>query len=160
MVKPVVIPGLHNTFIISSDPNLFGWDRYLQMLTEHSVHLIIEFSTAIYPPEVTNHFLDHQIRVNYLPVQEGHFPTPKVIQDWFTIIDQSRQIQSAIALHCNSGFGRAPLMVAVSLIRDGQTAYSAIELIRKYRPHALNQLQVGFLYDFEIEIHKHSCSVQ
>jgi protein tyrosine phosphatase type 4A len=170
MVKPVVISGQHISFIISSDPNLFGWDRYLEMLAQHSVHLIVEFSTSLYTKDITTHFANHQIKVNWLPVQEGHCPTADVISNWFGIIDEVRKQTNdhdqkpGIALHCNSGFGRAPLMVCLALIHDGQTASSAIDIIRKHRPHALNQIQVAFLYDFEMErsvkIKKHSCSIQ
>ena len=165
MVKPVVIPGQQISFIISSDPNLFGWDHYLKMLAHYSVYLIIEFSTSIYPADITTHFANHQIKVKWLPVQEGHFPTTDAIQNWFKIIENvgNQRItgqKQGIALHCNSGLGRAPLMVCLALIHEGQTASSSIDIIRKHVPHALNQIQVRFLYDFEMEIKKHSCSIQ
>lgn len=165
MVRPIVIQGHQITFLISGDPNLCDWDHYLKMLYKYSVNLIIEFSPAIYPPEVTEYYAQHKIKVNYLPVLEGHAPTPNIIKDWFEIIDNQKlghnsSTSCSLAIHCNSGFGRAPLMVALSLIRDGSDAYSAITMIRKHRPRALNHAQLEFLYQYEDKAQKHSCLIQ
>jgi len=55
-----------------------------------------------------------------------------------------------IALHCVSGLGRAPVLVALFCMHSGMTADEAVVHIRKHRYGALNDRQVGFLKKYAV----------
>ena len=55
---------------------------------------------------------------------------------------------SFIAVHCLSGLGRAPVLVAIALIEAGLDPSHAIDLIRRNRQGALNQNQIRFLMEY------------
>jgi protein tyrosine phosphatase type IVA len=54
-----------------------------------------------------------------------------------------------IAVHCLSGLGRAPVLVAIALIEAGLDPSHTVDLIRRNRQGALNQNQIGFLMGYK-----------
>lgn len=52
-----------------------------------------------------------------------------------------------VALHCVSGIGRAPVLVAAALIDAGIDPLEAVELVRAKRRGALNKKQLAWLMD-------------
>lgn len=54
-----------------------------------------------------------------------------------------------IAVHCVAGLGRAPLLVALALIRYGSSPENAIALIRSKRPGSINLKQAAFILSFD-----------
>ncbi|EME31127.1 protein-tyrosine phosphatase [Galdieria sulphuraria] len=61
--------------------------------------------------------------------------------------DNSSKI--SIALHCKTGLGRAPVMVAIALIEMGMDALDAIGYIRARRRGAINSRQLLFLEQYK-----------
>ena len=55
----------------------------------------------------------------------------------------------SIAVHCLSGLGRAPVLVAIALTEAGLDPSHAIDLIRRNRQGALNQNQIHFLMKYK-----------
>ena len=53
---------------------------------------------------------------------------------------QTTDSKPRIGVHCVAGLGRAPLLVAIALVNKGCTPINAINLIRKQRVGALNQV--------------------
>ncbi|KND01016.1 uncharacterized protein SPPG_04109 [Spizellomyces punctatus DAOM BR117] len=53
----------------------------------------------------------------------------------------------AVAIHCISGIGRAPVLVAAALIDCGVDPVEAVELVRAKRRGALNKRQLAWLMD-------------
>ena len=54
-----------------------------------------------------------------------------------------------VGIHCMSGLGRAPLLVAIFLIEDGMEASDAIQLIESKRHGALSNIQRRWLYNYK-----------
>ena len=57
----------------------------------------------------------------------------------------------SIAVHCLSGMGRAPVLVAIALIEAGLDPSHAVYLIRRNRQGALNQTQIRFIMGYKRE---------
>lgn len=55
----------------------------------------------------------------------------------------------SIAVHCKTGLGRAPVMVAIALIEMGMDALDAIGYIRARRRGAINSRQLMFLEQYK-----------
>ncbi|KAI8870734.1 phosphatases II [Ramicandelaber brevisporus] len=55
----------------------------------------------------------------------------------------------AIAIHCVSGIGRAPTLVALALMEYGMDQYDAVERVRKARRGAFNRTQIRFLTEYK-----------
>ena len=53
--------------------------------------------------------------------------------------------ETCIGVHCVTGLGRAPVLVAVALVELGMKYEDAVELIRKKRRGAINAKQLEFL---------------
>ncbi|GJQ09973.1 hypothetical protein GpartN1_g1764.t1 [Galdieria partita] len=63
------------------------------------------------------------------------------------LADNSSKI--SIAIHCKTGLGRAPVMVAIALIEMGMDALDAIGYIRARRRGAINSRQLLFLEQYK-----------
>ncbi|KAJ3277922.1 hypothetical protein HK104_002837 [Borealophlyctis nickersoniae] len=78
------------------------------------------------------------------PFEDGTVPPPEVITQYRTLL-QSLPPSSTIAVHCVSGIGRAPILVACALIDAGVDPIEAVELVRSKRRGALNKKQLAWL---------------
>lgn len=57
--------------------------------------------------------------------------------------------EACVGVHCIAGLGRAPILVAISLIDYGMANYEAIELIRKHRNDTFNTKQLNFVKEYK-----------
>jgi len=94
---------------------------------------------------------------------DGTSPPEKIIQEWLllvhkvfyggqgtsTRVEQNEVETPAVAIHCWSGLGRAPLMAALALVQHGMDAFEAVGYIRASRRGAINNYQFAFLESFE-----------
>ena len=103
--------------------------------------------------------IDVGIALHDWPFKDGGLPPQEILQK-FLALSSSRfgplsSAQAAppdpsgpvIAVHCVAGLGRAPVLVAVSLIEAGLTPLDAVDFIRKRRRGAFNSVQLQFLVD-------------
>jgi protein tyrosine phosphatase type IVA len=58
------------------------------------------------------------------------------------------RVHETVAIHCAAGLGRAPVLVALSLIELGLDPFDAVALIRARRRGAINGIQFAFLQDY------------
>lgn len=94
---------------------------------------------------------------------DGHIPPSAIVKKWFSIVDEvfgtnkktarpsavgrdEEKLRPCIAVHCVAGLGRAPVLVALALIKRGKMPpLEAVRFVRKKRPKAFNQKQIDFL---------------
>lgn len=59
-----------------------------------------------------------------------------------------------IAVHCVAGLGRAPVLVAISLIEAGMSPLDAVSFLRERRRGAINNKQLRFLENYRRRRHR------
>lgn len=72
------------------------------------------------------------IKVEDLVFSDGGFPHSDIIEHWITIVRKhfAEYPRGALAVHCRSGLGRSPVLVAVALMEAGMKPQEAVDLIR------------------------------
>lgn len=86
------------------------------------------------------------IKVNDdIKFEDGGVPSNEAIQYWLTLVEKAKENNTTIGVHCVAGIGRAPVLIAISLVEEGMDPLDAIAYIRKYRRGALNKNQVRFI---------------
>ncbi|KAI8922152.1 protein-tyrosine phosphatase-like protein [Powellomyces hirtus] len=70
----------------------------------------------------------------------------KTLISSFTSVPSTSE-KPTMALHCVSGIGRAPVLVAAALVLQGVEGEEAVEVVRKSRRGALNRAQLAWLLD-------------
>jgi hypothetical protein len=91
-----------------------------------SVNLREEFDDAAHDL----HFMDYL----YLPVIDNTAPTLEDLEKGVEFIQQHIAEGNKVYIHCKSGVGRAPTMVAAYLIAEGASVEDAIARITTVRP--------------------------
>ncbi|KAI8438875.1 hypothetical protein MSG28_011213 [Choristoneura fumiferana] len=136
-------------FLITDRPSDVTIQAYLQELRKHSVCTVVrvcEPSYDVAPLRAEN------IEVRDLAYDDGTRAQNKP--------------ESAVAVHCVAGLGRAPVMVAIALIELGMKYEEAVETIRDQRRGAINSKQLSYLEKYRPKSrlkkngHKNSCCVQ
>jgi atypical dual specificity phosphatase len=84
-----------------------------------------------------------------LPVPDGGAPTMEQAAEFFRFMNDQRQAQRPVAVHCEAGLGRTGTMLAVYLISQGDTAERAIRRVRDVEKVAVETArQIFFLEQF------------
>ena len=96
------------------------------------------------------------ITVHDMPFSDGEPPPADVINAWLSVSKTSNK-ESCVAVHCVAGLGRAPVLVAISLIEGGMEPLDAVAYIRKHRRGAINSKQMKFLEEYKS--HSSGCCV-
>lgn len=103
-----------------------------------------------------------------LSFSDGSSPSQEIIEKWLSLVKKEFQngegTETCIGVHCVTGLGRAPVLVAVALIELGMKYEDAVELIRKKRRGAINSRQLEFLAKYKRRKYflkgKNKCQVQ
>jgi protein tyrosine phosphatase type 4A len=90
------------------------------------------------------------VYVTELPFPDGNPPTADIIDKWLNLLMKQFKDdpEACVGVHCVTGLGRAPVLVALALIELGMKYEEAVELIRKNRRGAINNKQLKFLGDY------------
>ena len=101
----------------------------------------------------------HGITVIDIPIADGSVPDDEMVKNWKKIIMAEMEKKNmAIAVHCMSGLGRAPLFVCIGLISFGKIdPTDAITMVRAKIPRALNSKQVSYVCNIKIHKSKQCC---
>ncbi|KAG0211606.1 hypothetical protein BGX28_007657 [Mortierella sp. GBA30] len=138
-------------FLILDCPSDTTIQSYLPILEEHNVTNLVRICEG--SPYDPNPMIDAGIRVHDdMKFQDGTAPGKDVVARWLDLNDEvffNSEKQRCIAVHCISGIGRAPVLVAISLIEGGMDPLDAIAYIRKARRGALNRTQIAFLDSYK-----------
>lgn len=155
-------------FLLTAAPKDDELEIYAKVLRRHGcTNLVRTYAPTYtsYPAEgLRAFFLRQGITLHDLEFEDGSVPPPKIINQWFQLLEQlsSNSASSAsttgtvtIAVHCVSGLSCAPVLIALALI-DGNTSntmdnLNAIALLRHCRRGCLNHKQTEFLANYRAQ---------
>ncbi|KAG0301215.1 Protein tyrosine phosphatase type IVA 1 [Linnemannia gamsii] len=149
-ISPIQVGSL--SFLILDCPSDTTLPAYLPVLEEHNVTDLVRICEGSpYDPKPLN-AIGISVHDN-MKFQDGTAPAKDVVARWLDLNDEvffnSPNKDRCIAVHCVSGIGRAPVLVAISLVEGGMDPLDAITYIRKVRRGALNRVQLAFLDSYK-----------
>lgn len=96
-------------------------------------------------------FADAGIDVKSLYFGDGTFPDERLKTQWFRLLHENitEHPGTCVAVHCQSGLGRAALLVAIALIELGMSFDIAVAVIRSKRRGAFSAAQYEYLSRYQ-----------
>lgn len=153
--RPTLIEYNKYRFLIMDAPTDANIYAYIQALSKFSVSAVVR---ACEPSYSVQPLVDAGISVTEMSFNDGEPPPEAVVSKWLDLVEQvfgvvetvtkPKEDQTAIAVHCVAGLGRAPVLVAVALVEGGMDPYDAIEFIRQKRRGAINAKQLKFIESY------------
>ena len=153
-------------FLITDRPSDQTVHSYIQQLKKFNVTAVVRVCEPSYTKD---NLIQEGITVYELEYDDGMSPSNELIDNWFKIIREkfNENPSACIAVHCVSGLGRAPVMVALALIELGMKYEDAVQFIREKRRGVINSKQLSFLERYRPKSRlkskngkRSSCSVQ
>ena len=134
-------------FLITDQPQDLTMENYIKVLMEHKVSHLVCATDQSYKTDD----LSKSVAVSELSFPDGSAPTQEIIEKWFEIVNKEfmGDPTTCVGVHCVTGLGRAPVLVATALIELGMKYEDAVELIRKKRRGAINSKQLEFLAKYK-----------
>merc|ERR1711953_1203780 len=150
-------------FLITDQPHDSTLPKYMGILKEHKVtHLVC----ATDPTYKTDDLAQSGVTFTELSFSDGSPPSQEIIDRWLSLVKKEfdEDAEVCVGVHCVTGLGRAPVLVAVALVELGMKYEDAVELIRKKRRGAINAKQLEFLAKYKRRKYflkgKNKCQVQ
>lgn len=159
---PAEIEFRNKRFLITDQPQDGTMDSYIKLLGKHRVSHLVCATDQSYKTDD----LSKTVEVSELPFPDGSAPSKEIIEKWLNIIDTEFMVDpnTCVGVHCVTGLGRAPVLVATALIELGMKYEDAVELIRNKRRGAINSKQLDFLARYKrrkfVFKGRHLCHVQ
>jgi len=162
---PAEIEFKNMRFLITEQPQDARIHNYISILKSHKVsHLVC----ATDPTYKTDDLQQAGVSVAQLPFPDGSAPTGDILEKWLNLVKKAFQdgdpAETCVGVHCVTGLGRAPVLVAVALIELGMKYEDAVEMIRLKRRGAINSRQLEFLAKYKRQKYflkgKGKCQIQ
>ena len=156
-IVPAEITYRNMRFVIIDRPSKSSVTQYVKDLQRLNTSLVVRVCEPTYED---SHFEREGILVHELMFEDGEQPPATVIKEWLRLTKKmfSDKPESAVAVHCVAGLGRAPVLVAIALIEGGMRYEDAVEFIRRQRKGAINMKQLEFLERYKSG-NKKGCAV-
>lgn len=137
-----IIPGKILAFA-GPRPDYFSVDKFIDWAIQNGVRGIVRLNKGGYKAkDMKERGLDHY----QMFIPDGHVPTTKDIDRFFTIADNHLGRGEAIGVHCHAGLGRTATMIALFLIKKYSfSADYVIAFLRMMRPGSVLSYQARFL---------------
>lgn len=159
---PAEIEYRNMRFLITDQPQDVTMENYIKLLMEHKVsHLVCATDQAYKTDDLAK-----SVAVSELSFPDGSAPTTEIIEKWLSLVNKEfmGDPDTCVGVHCVTGLGRAPVLVATALIELGMKYEDAVELIRKKRRGAINTKQLEFLAKYKRRKYfikgKNKCQIQ
>lgn len=135
-------------FLITMKPSNVSMVDYVREMKNHNVKAVVKLCEEGYDVKKLN---ENGISVLDLSFPDGKPPPDSIIEEWFKVLRNTftDNKDACVAVHCVSGLGRAPVLVAIALIELGLKYEEAVELIRSKRRGAINTKQLEFLEKYK-----------
>jgi protein tyrosine phosphatase type 4A len=160
---PAEIEFKNMRFLITEQPHDNTMQNYIKILKDHRVSHLVCATDPTYSVDGIN---GEGVNFTELSFPDGSPPTPDIIEKWLMLLNKefSTNPDMCVGVHCVTGLGRAPVLVAVALIELGMKYEDAVELIRKKRRGAINSRQLEFLAKYKRRKYflkgKNKCQIQ
>jgi protein tyrosine phosphatase type 4A len=144
-------------YVVTPSPNPNSVEYYKDLFSTNGVTTVVRLcEEKKYDDSILK---EHGISVIDVPIPDGSVPNDEAIKNWKNIImAEMKKNNNAIAVHCMSGLGRAPLFVCVGLITlDNIEPLDAITKVRKEIPGALNSRQLDYVSTIKITKRRRCC---
>jgi protein-tyrosine phosphatase len=110
-----------------------------------SVSMRAEFDSREHELELKDH--------SYLPTEDNMPISLEHLDEGVAFIERIISEEGRVYVHCGSGVGRAPSMVAAYLIKQGDTLEEAVEKIQRVRPFVrILPGQIARLREYENQV--------
>lgn len=161
---PAEIEYKNMKFLILEQPQDGTIQNYIKILKEHHVtHLVC----ATDPTYKTDGFNESNINVTAIAFADGSAPASDILEQWLSLLNKefSGNPDAVVGVHCVTGLGRAPVLVATALVELGMKYEDAVEMIRRKRRGAINSKQLEFLAKYKrrkvfLKEKKNKCHIQ
>lgn len=160
---PAEIEYRNMRFLITDQPQDVTMENYIKLLMEHKVSHLVCATDQAYK---TDDLAKSGVAVSELSFPDGSAPTQEIIEKWLSLVNKEfmGDPDTCVGVHCVTGLGRAPVLVATALIELGMKYEDAVELIRKKRRGAINTKQLEFLAKYKRRKYfikgKNKCQIQ
>ena len=133
-------------FYVSGIPTIHNKDFFFNFLkTKNIKHVVRVCFEQPYPDSIFN---NNGINIYSYPYADGTTPDKSVIENWLKVCEIAKDNEENILIHCYSGLGRAPLLVAIKFIKSGKNYVETVELIRSKRKGSFNRNQLQYLQNY------------
>uniref|UniRef100_A0A8C8ZHT6 protein-tyrosine-phosphatase n=1 Tax=Prolemur simus TaxID=1328070 RepID=A0A8C8ZHT6_PROSS len=131
-------------FLLMKNPAKSSFYRFLQELKKNEVTTIVRVCEATYS---STSLEKEGIQVLDWQFDDGTAPTSQIVDNWLKLIEKKFREDPGccIAVHCATGLGRAPVLIALALIEGGMKCEDAVQFIRQKRHGAFNSRQLLYL---------------
>jgi len=144
---PAEIEFRNMRFLITEQPKDVTMGNYIKLLMDHKVSHLVSATDQSYRTDD----LSKTVELSKLSIPDGSVPSKDIVEKWLSIINTEFMMDpnTCVGVHCVTGLGRAPVLVATALIELGMKYEDAVELIRKKRRGAINSKQLEFLAQYK-----------
>jgi protein tyrosine phosphatase type 4A len=134
---------LYNKFRVyfGSSPNSNNLNIFLENLKKCNIKLIVRLCEPSYS------LPSDMIQIQDLPIPSC-IPSKEVIRQWNDILDS---INENIYIHCDSGLGRAPTMIAIALLQKDVEPHIAVQMLRTINKKLFNNIQLKFIFNYTVK---------
>ena len=128
-----------NLFLITNSPTNQTLEEYVKILLNNDITVVIRLCEKTYDEDYLK-----QNNIDFIDmfIEDGLYPNDIDITNFFNICSKYQNI----AIHCKSGLGRAPLLVALYyIIVEKKSVIETISMIRDKIKGAFNTKQLYFI---------------
>ncbi|CEG81388.1 hypothetical protein RMATCC62417_15600 [Rhizopus microsporus] len=134
MFSVIQSPNTQQKFLLLDAPTQKTLPKYVQVFKQENVSDLVCIchrpSGDIYDTEELEQSTGIKVH-DTIKFEDGSVPDQQAIDLWLELSEKARQENTTIGVHCIAGIGRAPVLVAISLIEAGMDPLVTLENIEE-----------------------------